>query len=120
MEFRTETSIKIDNDKFPKAAVEPFKKLVVAVTNTAKLSTPVDSGRMRQSISRRFTGEFSAEVGTNVEYAPFVEFGTSRMEARHVTPGTDFRELGQGPLTYTLETTDFGVFTAELSQIIKG
>jgi HK97 gp10 family phage protein len=119
MEFTTEAIISLDTDKLPQAAIEPFKKLVIAVENKAKLTTPVDTGRLRQSINHRFTGDLSAEVGTNVEYAAFVEFGTSRMEARHVAPGTTFRQYGQGPLTFTLDTTDFGVFSAALAQSIN-
>jgi HK97 gp10 family phage protein len=45
----------------------------------------VDTGRLRASISHRVetdSGESAAYVGTNVEYAPWLEFGTSRMRAR--------------------------------------
>ena len=41
---------------------------------------PVDTGRLRASIrneARRTQTRFTAFVGTNVEYAPFVEFRTS-------------------------------------------
>ena len=37
----------------------------------------VDTGRLRDSISHA-TDEDSAYVGTNVEYAPYVEFGTMK------------------------------------------
>lgn len=45
----------------------------------------VDTGRLRASITHRIEhdgGESAAYVGTNVEYAPWLEFGTSRMRAR--------------------------------------
>lgn len=47
----------------------------------AKLKAPVDTGRLRNSISHA-TDEDSAYIGTNVEYAPYQEFGTSRMAAQ--------------------------------------
>lgn len=50
-------------------------------------------GRLRSSYNWR-TGQdakgFFVEVGTNVEYAPFLEFGTVKMEARpHVRPAVE-------------------------------
>lgn len=41
----------------------------------------VDTGNLRNSISHASDGTY-AYIGTDVEYAPYVEFGTSRMEAR--------------------------------------
>ena len=41
----------------------------------------VDTGNLRNSISHTDDGEY-AYIGTNVEYAPYVEVGTSRMEER--------------------------------------
>lgn len=41
----------------------------------------VDTGRLRGSISHAHDDE-NAYIGTNVEYAPYVEFGTKYMAAR--------------------------------------
>lgn len=41
----------------------------------------VDTGRLRASISHA-SDENSAYIGTNVEYAPYVELGTRKMVAR--------------------------------------
>jgi HK97 gp10 family phage protein len=53
--------------------------------NLARLYCPVDTGRLRSSIQasrgRDTTGVF-ADIGTNVEYAVFVEFGTRYMAAQ--------------------------------------
>ena len=49
----------------------------------AKKATPVDTGRLRNSISHAVDGEV-AYIGTNVEYAPDVELGTSRAKAHHM------------------------------------
>ena len=49
----------------------------------AKKATPVDTGRLRNSISHSVDGE-AAYIGSNVEYAPYVELGTSRAKAHHM------------------------------------
>lgn len=51
-----------------------------AVTEITDLGA-VDTGRLRGSISHA-TDEDTAYVGTNVEYAPYVELGTYKMAAR--------------------------------------
>lgn len=42
----------------------------------------IDTGRLRNSVSHTVSDK-SVYVGTNVEYAPYVEFGTVKMEANH-------------------------------------
>ena len=49
----------------------------------AKKATPVDTGRLRNSISHAVDGE-AAYIGSNIEYAPYVELGTSRAKAHHM------------------------------------
>jgi hypothetical protein len=42
----------------------------------AKEDCPVDTGRLRNSISHKVaSGEQAVYIGTNVEYAPYVEYG---------------------------------------------
>ena len=52
----------------------------------AKDDTPVDTGRLRNSISNKVDGN-SVYIGTNVEYAPYVEFNDS---AHHETGKAHF------------------------------
>ena len=42
----------------------------------------VDTGRLRNSITHALDGTKAVHIGTNVEYAPYIEAGTSRMKAR--------------------------------------
>lgn len=50
--------------------------------------TPVDTGRLRLSISNRLRGDSAIEIGTAVEYAVYVEMGTSRRSATpYLRPG---------------------------------
>jgi len=49
----------------------------------AKLLCPVDTGRLRNSISHAVDeNEKAVYIGTNVEYAPYVEMGTSKTKAQ--------------------------------------
>lgn len=48
----------------------------------AKQECPVDTGRLRNSITYQVSNaEKSVYIGTNVEYAPYVELGTDRQKA---------------------------------------
>jgi HK97 gp10 family phage protein len=44
-------------------------------------AAPVDTGRLRASITHEVAGH-TATIGTSVEYAPYVELGTSKMAAQ--------------------------------------
>lgn len=51
----------------------------------AILNCPVDTGRLRASITHKVENDgisASATIGTNVEYAPHVEFGTVHQKAQ--------------------------------------
>lgn len=55
------------------------------VERSAKIKAPVDTGRLRSSITHRLIdtdGMPASEVGTDVEYAKHVEFGTSKQAAK--------------------------------------
>ncbi len=49
----------------------------------AKALTPVDTGNLRNSMAHAVSGD-TAYIGSNVEYAPYVEYGTSRTKAHHM------------------------------------
>ncbi len=46
------------------------------IESAAKNRVPTDSGRLKSSIKTEKLGELGRKVYTNVEYAPYVEFGT--------------------------------------------
>lgn len=59
------------------------QRSLLNIQRGAKERCPVDTGRLRASIATETTDDgLSGVVGTNVEYGPFVEFGTSRMVAQ--------------------------------------
>lgn len=62
-----------------------LQRRALQVDRAAKRLCPVDTGRLRSSITNEIgqDGEgLVAVVGTNVEYAPYIELGTSRMDAQ--------------------------------------
>lgn len=53
----------------------------ITAESHAKDLCPVDTGRLRNSITHAVEmGEQAVYIGTNVEYAGYVELGTSRMK----------------------------------------
>ena len=48
----------------------------------AKQLCPVDTGRLRNSITHAQVDEDTEVIGTNVKYAPFVELGTKKQKAQ--------------------------------------
>lgn len=74
-----------NSEEILKAAYDAFAAGLEAIglvaEGYAKELCPVDTGRLRNSISHE-ADEEAVYIGTNVEYAPYVELGTSRMAAR--------------------------------------
>jgi len=48
------------------------------IEKDAKQAVPVDTGRLRSSITYEMITKSEARIGTNVEYAPWIEFETGR------------------------------------------
>lgn len=71
-----------------KAALEAIG---VFVDGAASLRSPVDTGNLRASITHQVNErEKSVQIGTPVEYAPYVELGTKRMKAQpYLTPAVE-------------------------------
>ncbi len=60
------------------------------VQNSAKERAPFLTGNLRRSIHSEVQDPMHVVVGTDVEYAPYLEFGTSRMPARpYLRPAFD-------------------------------
>lgn len=74
---------KLDNfgGNMDKALQGGIDKATRRVKRDAKLLCPVDTSRLRNSIQHKTTiqdGKIEGVVSTNVEYAPYVEFGTGQ------------------------------------------
>lgn len=82
-----------DNTEQALSELERKTKLALQAVGTqvekhAKEECPVDTGRLRNSINYKVVGD-AIYVGTNVEYAPAVEYGDS---AKHTTGNAHFLE----------------------------
>lgn len=76
----------VDNSKIVLHSLDTAMTLAleaigVQAESDVALMAPVDTGRLRASITHRREGKDAVAVGTNVEYAIYQEFGTSRMPA---------------------------------------
>lgn len=80
-----------DNSQQILSAMEKGKRnALTAIGSSAETHTKdnitadelVDTGRLRNSISHSVDGE-AAYIGTNVEYAPYLELGTKKITAHH-------------------------------------
>ena len=69
-------SIIIKLNKLGNASVQDaLEKACIVVETNAKNRAPIDTGNLTRSITHVVNGN-EGIVGTNVEYAPYVEFGT--------------------------------------------
>ena len=97
-----------DNTEEVLAALEKAKKrgleaIGLAAECHSNKITPVDTGRLRNSISHA-TDDEAAYIGTNVEYAPYVELGARGRDGKHMlqraaTEHTDeYKRLMEGSM----------------------
>ena len=70
-------------DALERAKKRGLEAIGLTAEGHAKKITPVDTGRLRNSISHA-TDDDSAYIGTNVEYAPYVELGARGRQGKHM------------------------------------
>lgn len=72
----------------------------------AKDDCPVDTGTLRNSISKKVVGN-DVYIGTNIEYAPYVEFGENKhhetgkahfLRDAATTHGDEYRRIAESVL----------------------
>ena len=66
-----------------KAIERGLEAIGLTAEGHAKKETPVDTGRLRNSISHAVEDR-AAYIGTNVEYAPYVELGARGRDGKHM------------------------------------
>lgn len=83
---KIEVTVNVDNsalvkDGLKSAFARALERIGLQAEGYAKDLCPVDTGNLRNSITHTSDGK-AAYIGTNVEYAPYVELGTRRMAAQ--------------------------------------
>lgn len=122
LEIRVEGKEELEKKLQPENTIEPpikegIKEITIALLRESMMATPVDTGRLRSSITYELMGEDSSRVGTNVEYAPFIEFGTRFMEARHTEGG--MRVYGEGPFTWAIKQINLEDYSVKIASDIE-
>ena len=123
---------------------EGVRKLALYINRQWKQATPVgkpadrgSGGRLRSSITTQASG-FTAKIGTNVEYAQYVEYGHRQEPGRfvpvlkkrlvedwvppsHVTPGSSIRRRDIGPATFAMQKVQGKIkdFLGEIGKAIE-
>jgi len=78
-------------EKIRQAKLRTLEKIGIFVEGEAIVRTPVDTGNLRNSLTHKVNeSENSVSIGTNVEYAVYVEKGTSRQQGQpYLTPAAE-------------------------------
>jgi len=87
MKYDNNFKLVIDSISNNKKAI--LKEAGMIIEGQTKLRCPVDTGNLRNSYNHRvIESEDKVLIGTNVDYAYFVEFGTSKQPAQpHLNTG---------------------------------
>lgn len=75
-------NINLVKEELDNAIARALEAIGMQAENYAKMECPVDTGRLRNSITHEQENEDTEVIGTNVEYAPYVEMGTSKSRAQ--------------------------------------
>jgi len=76
------SNIDLVKEELDNAIARALEAIGMQAENYAKMECPVDTGRLRNSITHEQENENTEVIGTNVEYAPYVEMGTSKSRAQ--------------------------------------
>ena len=81
MDFKLTDNSEEVKSAMEKAIARGLEEIGLTAEAYAKLKCPVDTGRLRNSITHAVDDD-TAYIGTNVEYAAYVEMGTSHTRAQ--------------------------------------
>lgn len=115
LNVKIESTLKENLDEILKEAIlDGCIQSTNEVMNSAVENCPVDTGNLRNSIHSNINEEeVHGEVGTNVEYAPYQEFGTSKMKAANNGKGI-FR-----PALYDNADLILKIFNSAIQRLLK-
>lgn len=85
LEIREDNTEKFGSE-LERAIARGLEKVGLVAEGYAKRLCPVDTGRLRNSITHAMEGRKAVVIGTNVEYGPYVELGTARKQQKDAQP----------------------------------
>lgn len=89
-DVKIESNVDIVKEELEQKVYSWLEAIGLDAASTAADKAPVDTGRLKNSISYAVVEpEKAVYIGTNVEYAPYQEFGTSKG-----IPGKHFLQFG--------------------------
>lgn len=101
---------KLEKINIEKTIKNPLLKAAFQTEAFAKRLCPVDTGRLRSSIHVEQISPTSIFVGTDVYYAGYVEFGTSKMQAQpFMRPAIEATKLTMGDKIVASFIAEWGV-----------
>jgi len=94
---------KLQPETIKKPLKDGLAKMTYLLERLVKQATPVDTGKLKSGIFSKI-GENEGLVATHVAYAEFVEYGTPRMDERHMEGGAKIVGKGvKGMFAFGLE-----------------
>ena len=80
----TEDNVELVQKAASEAVYKVLEALGLQAEGYAQMAAPVDTGRLRNSITHQVSEEANeVYIGTNVEYAVFQEEGTKHIKPKH-------------------------------------
>ena len=71
----------------PELASEALLETAAVIVDVAKQIVPVDTGALKQSLGADPVDSHTVQIGSDKDYAPYVEYGTSRQSPQpYLTP----------------------------------
>lgn len=113
MEIKITDNSGLAKDEMEAAVLRALEKCGLVAEGYAKKLCPVDTGNLRNSITHRVEPEESVVyIGTNSEYAPYVELGTGKYyPGGRQLPDYSLFFFSQNFATYPFSTCIFIAFT---------
>lgn len=100
------------------AMMDGLTKAGKMIQKTAKSNCPVASGQLRDNIELLKT-ESAVFVGTNVEYAPYVEYGTGRRGDPSVSHRQDWAGMPPQPFLYPALQTHIPTIKTKVEEALR-
>lgn len=91
----TDEKLKKADDGIKKAGFFIESEVKASIAGQRAELRSVDTGRFLNSVSTTFPQQLTASVGTNVEYAPELEYGTTKIAPRAHFKNTAIRNKDQ-------------------------